>query len=59
MILTIFILCFFHITMLYSFTETTFQDTLYLSDPDKNNEKGGGFNQTAIVQSDVKILLYF
>lgn len=33
--------------------------SLYLSDPDKNNEKGGGFNQTAIVQSDVKILLYF
>lgn len=32
---------------------------LYLSDPDKNNKKGGGFNQTAIVQSDVKILLYF
>lgn len=32
---------------------------LYLSDPDKNNEKGGGFNQTAIVQSVVKILLYF
>lgn len=32
---------------------------LYLSDLDKNNEKGGGFNQTAIVQSDVKILLYF
>lgn len=32
---------------------------LYLSDPDKNNEKGGGFNQTAVVQSDVKILLYF
>lgn len=32
---------------------------LYLSDPDKNSEKGGGFNQTAIVQSDVKILLYF
>lgn len=32
---------------------------LYLSDPDKNNEKGGGFNQTAIVQPDVKILLYF
>lgn len=32
---------------------------LYLSDPDKNNEKGDGFNQTAIVQSDVKILLYF
>lgn len=32
---------------------------LYLSDPDKNNEEGGGFNQTAIVQSDVKILLYF
>lgn len=32
---------------------------LYLSGPDKNNEKGGGFNQTAIVQSDVKILLYF
>lgn len=32
---------------------------LYLSDPDKNNEKGGGFNQTAIVESDEKILLYF
>lgn len=32
---------------------------LYLSDPDKNNEKGGGFNQTAYVQSDVNILLYF
>lgn len=32
---------------------------LYLSDPDKNNEKEGGFNQTAIVHSDVNILLYF
>lgn len=32
---------------------------LYLSDPDKNNEKGGGFNQTAIVQSDVKNIVVF
>lgn len=31
---------------------------LCLSDPDKNNEKGGGFNQTAIVQSVVNIVVF-
>lgn len=32
---------------------------LYLSDPDKNNEKGGGFNQTGIVLSDVKYCCFY
>lgn len=32
---------------------------IYLSDPDKNNKKGGGFNQTGIVQSDVKYCCIF
>lgn len=33
--------------------------SLLLSDPDKNNEKGGGFNQTCIIQSDVKYCYFY